>query len=46
MNYVNKHIKSINHNNTIGIIITKENNSFVIGYKSDFRIYNTTYILN
>ena len=38
MNYVDKNIKEINHNNTIGIIICKKENKFVIEYCSDPRI--------
>lgn len=46
MNYINKHVKSINHNDTIGIIITRVENEFVILYSSNERIISTTYILN
>ena len=45
MNYINKNIKSINHNNTIGIIISKEDNKFIINYCSDSKIFSTSYIL-
>ena len=45
MNYVDKHIKTINHNKTIGIIICKKENKFVLEYCSDSRIYETTYML-
>ena len=38
-------IKAINHDKTIGIIIAKYNNEFVMRYCSDPRIYNTTYEL-
>ena len=38
MNYVDKNIKEINHNNTIGIMICKKENKFVIEYCSDPRI--------
>ena len=38
MNYVDKNIKEINHTNTIGIIICKKENKFVIEYCSDPRI--------
>ena len=37
MNYVDKNIKEINNNNTIGIIICKKENRFVIEYCSDDR---------
>ena len=45
MNYIDKHIKKIEHNKTIGIIVTKRNNKYIILYRSDTRIYNTTYKL-
>ena len=38
MNYVDKNIKEINHTNTIGIMICKKENKFVIEYCSDPRI--------
>ena len=40
-----KHIKTIYHNKTIGIIIAIRDNKFVMEYCSDDRIYNTTYEL-
>ena len=46
MNYVNKNIKSIYEDKTIGIIIVKKDNKFVMEYCSDERIYRATYILN
>ena len=45
MNYIDKHVKKINHDKTIGIIIAKRDNKFVMEYCSDSRIYNTTYEL-
>ncbi len=45
MNYVDKNIKTINQNNTIGIIICKKENEFILEYCSDSRIYETTYML-
>ena len=38
MNYIDKNIKEINNNNTIGILICKKENKFVIEYCSDKRI--------
>ena len=38
MNYIDKNIKEINNNQTIGIIICKKKNKFVIEYCSDDRI--------
>ena len=46
MNYIDKNIKTINQENTIGIIIVKKDNEFVMEYCSDSRIFDTTYILN
>lgn len=46
MNYIDKHIKEITHDKTIGIIITKQGNDFVMEYCSDKRIYDTTYLLS
>jgi len=45
MNYIDKNIKSIKQNETIGIIICKKDNKFVMEYSSDDRIFRTTYIL-
>ena len=38
MNYIDKNIKEINNNQTIGIIICRKKNKFVIEYCSDDRI--------
>ncbi len=38
MNYIDKHIKEISNNNTMGILICKRENRFVIEYCSDERI--------
>ena len=46
MNYIDKNVKSINQDKTIGIIICKKDNHFVMEYCSDDRIYRTTYVLN
>ena len=45
MNYIDKNLKTIYQDKTIGIIITKKNNLFIIEYCSNPRIYNTTYEL-
>lgn len=45
MNYVDKNIKRIGQDNTIGIIICKKDDKFVMEYCSDDRIYRTTYEL-
>ena len=38
MNYIDKNIKTIEENDTVGIIICKRENKFVIEYCSDDRI--------
>ena len=38
MNYIDKNIKEISNNDTIGILIYKRENKFVIEYCSDDRI--------
>ena len=45
MNYIDKNIKRINQDKTIGIIITKEEDKYIMSYCSDERIFNTTYEL-
>ena len=43
MNYIDKTIKTINQNKTIGIIICKHDNKYIIEYCSDKRIISRTY---
>ncbi len=43
MHYVDKNIKNINQERTIGIIIVRKDNRFIMQYCSDNRIYRTTY---
>ena len=43
MNYVDKHLKTIEEGNTIGIIIVKKNNKFIMEYCSDKRILSKEY---
>ena len=45
MNYIDKHVKSIHHDKTIGIIIAKEDNRFILQYCSDDRIFASSYNL-
>jgi len=45
MNYIDENIKKINHNKTIGIIICKQDNKYVIKYCSDDRIIAREYEL-
>ena len=46
MNYIDKNIKTINQDKTIGIIICKKENKFVMEYCSDSRIFSKEYVLN
>ena len=45
MNYVDKNIKNINQNQTIGIIICKENNVFIMKYITNNNIFEKEYSL-
>ena len=45
MNYIDKNIKTIEENKTVGIIICKQNNKYVIKYCSDDRIIAREYEL-
>lgn len=45
MNYIDKNIKTIEENNTVGIIICKQDNKYVIKYCSDDRIIAREYEL-
>ena len=45
MNYIDKTLKNINQNKTIGIIICKKENKYVIEYCSDDRIISREYEL-
>lgn len=45
MNYIDKNLKKINQDKTIGIIICKKENKYVIEYSSDERIVARTYEL-
>ncbi len=45
MNYVDKNIKTINQDKTIGVIICKKDNGYYIEYSSDNRIFSKNYIL-
>ena len=44
MNYIDEHVKGINQDKTIGIIICKEDNKLILSYCSDKRIFATKYI--
>ena len=45
MNYIDNNLKKTNHNKTIGILIVKENNQFVIKYKTNDEIISRIYEL-
>ena len=44
MNYIDKNLKNINQDKTIGIIICKKDNHFIMEYVSDERILSREYI--
>ena len=43
MNYIDRHIKGITNNKTIGIIVARRDNYYYIEYSSDKRIYTRDY---
>ena len=45
MNYIDNNIKRLEHDKTIGIIICKKENNFIIEYCSDKRIISREYII-
>ena len=45
MNYIDENMKSIYQNETIGIIIAKKDNRFVMQYCSNMNIFDTIYEL-
>ena len=45
MNYIDNNLKSINQDKTIGIILCKKNNKFIMEYCSDKRILSKEYVL-
>ena len=45
MNYIDENIKEINQNKTLGILIVKENNKYVIKYLYDKKIKSIEYQL-
>ena len=45
MNYIDNNIKKTNQDRTIGIIICKKNNKYIIEYCSDNRIIEKEYEL-
>ena len=45
MNYIDKHLKNKNQSKTIGIIVCRKDDKYLIEYSSDDRIRITTYEL-
>lgn len=45
MNYIDKNVKELDDNKTVGIIICKRNDKYVIDYCSDNRIIAREYEL-
>ena len=45
MNYIDKHVKEVNHDKTIGIIICKRENKLIMKYCSDKRIISREFKL-
>ena len=45
MNYIDNNVKRIEHDKTIGIIICKKDNEYIIEYCSDKRIISREYVL-
>ena len=43
INYVDKNIKELFHDKTVGVVICKRENKYVLEYCSDNRIFTTTY---
>ena len=43
MNYIDKHVKNITNDRTIGIIVARRDNHYYIEYSSDKRIYTRSY---
>lgn len=46
MNYIDKNLKTVNQGETIGIVICKKEDKYVVEYCSDERVFRTTFKLN
>ena len=46
MNYIDKNIKKSTHDKTIGIILVRRNNKYILEYSSDTRIKVGEYVFN
>jgi len=42
---LDRNVRESNHNKTIGIIVVKKDNKFILEYSSDNRIFETTYMI-
>ena len=45
MNYIDKNMKTIEENETVGIIIVKKNDKYIMKYCSDERILTREYVI-
>ena len=45
MNYIDKNLKGINNNSTLGIILVKKNNRFYVEYSSNENIIAREYLI-
>ena len=45
MNYIDKHLRKATQDKTIGIIICKKDNKFIMEYCSDSRILTKEYLM-
>lgn len=45
MNYIDKNMKTIEENETVGIIIVKKNDKYIMEYCSDKRILTREYVI-
>ena len=45
MNYVDKNIKKVFHDKSIGVVICRKEDKYILEYCSDNRIFTTTYEL-
>ena len=45
MNYIDNNIKLVNHNNTVGIILTRKDNKYIAEYCSNYKILSREYII-
>lgn len=45
MNYIDNNLKKLNQNPTMGIIICKKNNKFIMKYVTDNKILEREYLI-